>query len=486
MRKMMAVFGIMAVTMAAAATLLAQTVPSSSRTPAQDETPVTRRLFDQQPSTEGRRLPPAPESILYDFIDSSMDGHLPAGNLVTDAAGNFYGTTERGGTTAGGTVYELSRQSGGSWVYTELHAFHSSKEDGRNPTNGVVFDKAGNLYGTTGNGGLYGYGTVFELSPQASGEWAEKTIHNFKGEGAEGGNVPTGPLVFDAAGNIYGTTLLGGTGQCDNVSGCGVVYELSPTKAGGWSQTVLYNFEFARHGAWPSAGMIFDAAGNLYGTTLTGGSGLCFDLDIPGCGTVFELKPRSDGKWTETILYSFQNNGIDGDYPVGGLIFDSAGNLYGTASSGGITTCSRVYIFGCGAVFEVSPKSGGEWSEKVLYDFQNNSTDGEDPGFGLVFDSAGRLYGTTTYGGSHKIGTVFQLSQESGGNWSERIIRNFNFSVDDGRSPVVSCSSIQVEISMARHRWVGLQMAASSLKSSRSPEAGFYRSQYLEAKQCEK
>jgi uncharacterized repeat protein (TIGR03803 family) len=399
---------------------------------AQDETVGTRLAAAHQLALLASTLPPAPESIIYDFVNSSMDGHYPASNLISDAAGNLYGTTERGGTTAGGTVYELSPLSGGAWTYTELHAFHSSKTDGKNPYNGVTFDGAGNLYGTTDTGGLYGYGVVFELSPQSGGGWSYQVIHNFQGSGfIKDGYSPKGPLAFDAAGNLYGTTFGGGTGGSCYSGGCGIVYMLSPLKTGGWVEKVIYNFLGSPDGSSPASGVVIDASGNLYGTTTSGGTlGFGCGTFIPGCGTVFELEHASDGGWAEGVLYAFKNNLRDGTGPSGALIFDGAGNLYGTAPYGGVCHDSD-----CGAVFELSPKSGGGWSEKVLYDFQNNGTDGLNPEGNLVFDAAGTLYGTTNLGGTHNLGSVFQLTPKSSGKWSEKVLHSFKNGTTDGQNP---------------------------------------------------
>ena len=198
-----------------------------------------------------------------------------------------------------------------------LHNFNCNGTDGAYPEAGLIFDTAGNLYGTTSEGGTYGYGTVFELTPQAGGGWTEQVLHNFNGTD---GAYPYASLIFDAAGNLYGTTSGGGTYSY------GTVFELTPQAGGGWTEQVLYNFNGdGTDGANPYAGLIFDAAGNLYGTTLRGGT--------YGGGTVFELTPKRAGAGRRRCCIT-STPMSDGYYPYGGLIFDAAGNLYGTTSRG--------------------------------------------------------------------------------------------------------------------------------------------------------
>jgi uncharacterized repeat protein (TIGR03803 family) len=232
-------------------------------------------------------------SVLYSF-QGSPDGYLPAGALISDKAGNLYGTTVFGGRTGCsvgpgcGTVFELSSQTGSRWVETVLYSFQGGPKDGNFPTAGLIFDKAGNLYGTTSQGGSYSKrcncGTVFELSPQAGGGWAEKLLISFN---LADGAVPQAGVVFDRAGNLYGTTSeVGGRGKCNGNFGCGTAFELSPQAGGGWAEKV---FHFNNQdGAAPLAGLIFDDAGNLFGTAFLGGSGGCTTYGS-GCGVVFEI-----------------------------------------------------------------------------------------------------------------------------------------------------------------------------------------------------
>ncbi len=274
--------------------------------------------------------------------------------------------------------------------------------------------------------------TPFILGTYATAQ-TEKVLHNFKLGAKPGGSGPEGNLIFDTAGNLYGTTFCGGThaksecadgGTGGGFSGSGTAFELMPKTGGRWTEKVLQNFGAANDGAGPSAGMIFDADGNLYGTTLAGGS--------KGYGTVFKLTPKADGSWTEKLLYSFcsQSNCADGSQPYAPLVFDHAGNLYGTTSGSDGS-------FAGGTVFELSPQADGKWTEKVLHNFVGAPTDGSYPQGGLIFDAAGSLYGTTLVGGSSSCnykmgcGTVFELSPDGSGGWTEALLYVFEGSEED-------------------------------------------------------
>ncbi len=341
---------------------------------------LTQSAQAQRPATGGIWT----EKVLHTF-GHGTDGAAPYAGLIFDAAGNLYSTTWQGGTYDYGTVFELTPTGGGGWTENVLHSFNHNGTDGYSPIPGLIFDAAGNLFGTTSAGGsyncgLYVCGTVFELTSGGT----ETVLHSFNGTG---GAFPIAGLIFDAAGNLYSTTEYGGDYDY------GTVFELTS----GGAETVLHSFNNnGTDGYEPSAGLIFDAAGNLYGTTSEGG--------LYGYGTVFELTPTGGGSWTEHVLHSFNNNGTDGYEPSAGLIFDAAGNLYGTTSEGG-TYCEPD---GCGAVFELSLGRGG-WTETVLYSF-SGGTDGAVPWAGLIFDAAGNLYGTTAEGGTYAYGTVFQLT----------------------------------------------------------------------------
>ena len=345
----------------------------------------------------------ADDKVLHSFANNPTDGSNPFSGLIFDGAGNLYGTTSSGGSTGvGGTVFELSPGAGGTWTEQVLHSFGSGT-DGKRPLAGVIFDAAGNLYGTTNLGGTSASGTVFELTPAGGGTWTEKVLWSF-GTGTDG-NGPQAGLIFDAAGNLYGTTFQGGTYTY------GTVFELSPGAGGTWTEKVLHSFDQnGTDGAFPAAALIFDAAGNLYGTTSGGGTS--------NAGTVFELTPAGGGSWTEKVLHNF-GSGTDGSYPQAGLVFDAAGNLYGTTYEGG--------TYGLGTAFELTPAGGGTWTEQVLHNF-GNSTDGANPQAGLIFDDAGNLYSTTYSGGSYGGGTVFRLNAQG-----ETLL--FSFSGTDGANP---------------------------------------------------
>jgi len=336
------------------------------------------------------------ESVLFAFGYDYNTGHYPSGGLTLDAAGNLYGTTTGGGEYNSGIVFELVNNGDGTWTEQVLHNFDNT--DGFGPDATLIFDSSGNLYGTTGGGGAYQNGTAFELTPTGGGNWSETVLHSF-GNGTDGVS-PMSPLVRDSAGNLYGTTWLGGTHQCGG-GGCGTVFELSPAVGGGWTEQVIHNFSNSGgdgNGPWSGA-LIFDASGNLYGTTTTGGAYLC-EGGSTGCGTVYEVSPAGDGNWTEQVLYSFNGAGTSGWNLTCSLLFDAAGNLYGTTYFGG--------AFEAGAVFELT-SSGGVWTEQVLHSF-GQGNDGATPGAGLIWDAAGNLYGTTLGGGVYGDGTAYEVT----------------------------------------------------------------------------
>ncbi len=348
------------------------------------------------------------EKSLYDF-GNGTDGIGPQAGLISDAAGNLYGTTYDGGVYSGGTVFELTPREGGGWTEKVLRSFHRDGTNGANPKASLTFDAAGNLYGTTYAGGIHNLGTVFELTPNADGSWTEFVLHCF-GNGADGQN-PTGSLIWDAAGNLYGTTVNGG------IHSAGTLFELTPRVGRGWSEKLLHSFGLGTHGQHPYAGVIFDAAGNLYGTTYDGG--------IHNLGTVFQLTPKADGGWSEFVLHNF-GTGSDGENPTASLIWDAAGNLYSTTVNGG--------IHGLGTLFELTPRVGGGWSEELLHSF-GLGTHGQHPYAGVVFDAAGNLYGTTHDGGIYNLGTIFELAPNADGGWSENTLHNLGTAGTDGTGP---------------------------------------------------
>jgi uncharacterized repeat protein (TIGR03803 family) len=361
----------------------------------------------------------AQETMLHSFNNNGKDGQDPFGGLVFDSSGNLYGTTLQGGVHGGGTVFELRPTTGGGWTETVLHSFGNGS-DGFLLYSGLILDVSGNLYGTTYWGGKYAYGTVFELTPTGGGNWTEKILHSFAFNGTDGTN-PVAGLIFDASGNLYGTTSGGGA------YGGGIVFELTPAANGSWDEKILHNFNNnGTDGNNPLAGLIFDASGNLYGTTLDGP----YDIGVNYLGgTVFELTPSTDGSWTETVLYNFDGIGTNPYDPDAGLIFDSAGNLYSTTPQGGAGPND-----GDGTVFKLSPQAGGGWTEAVLHSF-GNGTDGLNPSAGLIIDASGNLYGTTWQGGPYGSGTAFELMPEAGTVWAEKILYSFNEGATDGKHP---------------------------------------------------
>jgi uncharacterized repeat protein (TIGR03803 family) len=353
------------------------------------------------------------EKILHNFNPNGEDGVEPNSTLVFDGDGNLYGTTWGGA----GMVFELSPQASGSWTEKSLH--HFIHMDGENPNAGLIFDADGNLYGTTENGGPNGGGTAFELKRATNGSWHEKLLHSFGSD--KDGIAPFAGLTLHA-GSLYGTTVFGGAGTCDQTfSGCGIVFELTPATNGTWTETV-YSFT-GPDGYEPIGGLIFDAADNLYGTTQFGGTGTCRDEQEGGCGTVFELTPKAGGGWTEKILFSFTDP--DGTEPIAGLIFDASGNLYGTTENGTMENSTA---------FELTP-AGDSWTESVIFKF-DKLNEGRNPGYGsLIFDAAGNLYGTTRIGGAYGGGTVFELTPQVGGGWSEKVLHHFGNDGKDGLNP---------------------------------------------------
>jgi uncharacterized repeat protein (TIGR03803 family) len=394
---------------------------------------LAAHVFAAEPASEPAFAPV--EKVLHSF-SGAPDGANPTSSLVADAAGNLYGTSTLGGTDSAcdcGTVFELSPPAvaSGSWTETVLYSFKGGNGDGKIPKGTLTFDKSGNLYGTTEEGGPDNPGTVFELTPPAThgAAWTEKVLFFFPSSGS-GGRWPPGNLIFDGKGNLYGTTVSGGAIQgCI----CGTVFELTPpaTKGGTWTESLLYTFGSVAHdGLQPGPGIVL-RSGALYGTTQIGGANQV--------GTVFELAQNA-GIWTETILYSFAGE-TGGSVPAGGLIFDTAGNLYGTVRSGG--NPNSVCLEGCGLVFELSPPttSGNPWEETALYTF-NGSTDGGTPLGGVVHDTVGNLYGTAAAGGAEgsagNNGVVFKLTRPAvaGGTWTETVLHAFGgSSIGDGRLP---------------------------------------------------
>lgn len=359
-------------------------------------------------------------NVIYNFA-GGQDGSQPVAGLTTDEAGNLYGTTTQGGKNFGGVVFKLVKNRSG-WTFNPLYSFGSGNDDGSTPTARVVFGPDGALYGTTSRGGagcdLGACGTVFKVVPAPTAcktalcSWTETVLYRFTG-GRDGAYPGNGDLIFDQASNLYGTTTVGGLGfSCE--FGSGTVFELTPSR-GSWMESLLYSFNGTGDGAEPDAGVILNLSGNLYGTTPLGGSS--------GSGTVFQLL-RSGSGWTESTLYDFAN-GNDGVTPSAGLIFDQSGNLYGATTTGGAG--------GGGTVFELSPL-GGNWIFALLYSLQGQGYDPPPgPPASLVMDKAGNLYGTTLNDGEYQNGSVFKLTP-TGGGWSYTNLHDFTGG-GDGANP---------------------------------------------------
>ena len=329
------------------------------------------------------------EQVLHSCGDRDDDDQMPFAGLIFDAAGNLYGTAVVGGSTKRGcvengcgVVFKLTN-TGGGWSETVIHTF-TGGGDGYGPGAGLSFDKQGNLYGMTPTGGTYGLGVIYELIPTAGRGWTEKIIHTFTG-GDDGGAGSAGRLLLDAAGNLYGVATVGGA------NGSGTAFELLRLQNGAWKFSTLYAFKGQPDAGFPYGALAADPAGNLYGTSYYDGAN---DL-----GAVYELT-RSGGVWSETVLYSF-TGAPDGSGPISNLVY-RGGNLYGTTSEGGASAC------GCGTIFSLTPSAGGGWSESVLYNFKG----APDGGFvynGMIAGATGSLYGTTVHGGVDDEGSIFRF-----------------------------------------------------------------------------
>ena len=359
-------------------------------------------------------------SVIHNF-SGGQDGATPYAGLTMDKAGNLYGTAFSGGKGLG-TVYRLKR-SGSSWVADGLYSFLGGASDGAQPLARVIFGPDGSLYGTTSVGGPgqfcggVGCGTVFNLRPpvtfcrSVSCPWTEIELYQFGG--LPDGGFPTGDLIFDEAGNLYGTTVLGGFSP-------GTVYELTPSGKG-WTESIVLRFS-GPDGYVPFSGVIFDNAGNFYGATQEG--------SYYGLGTVFQFTHSGSG-WKGTLLYKFRG-ASDGSYPTAGLVFDQAGNLYGASSAwgpGGGGTVFELSPLGGGwtytLLYSFSGSAGGNCPNP------DNQNAGPGPWATLAMDGAGNLYGTTLCDGSNHLGNIFKLSP-SGGAWTYSSLHDFTGGNDGG------------------------------------------------------
>jgi len=371
--------------------------------------------------------------VLHAFGVAAGDGNLPSSPLLKDSAGNLYGMTSAGGAHNLGTVYRLSPTSTGSFNETILYSFKGGPADGGFPQGSLVRDSAGNLYGVTSVGGITatvcnysagpGCGVIFKLTPTSTGLWIESVLHRFTG--TDGGNSFAG-LVQDSKGNFYGATSAGGS------KGLGTVYKLSLTSTG-WKETVLHSFTGNPDGVEPlifQTALTLDGLGNIYGSTYTGGAA--------SGGIVFELIPQTSGAWKEKILYTFQR-GADGYEPLTGVILDKSGNVYGTTLLGGTSpgsgdvfelTAANGYaktilhdfnvltdpaketphglffdasgnLYGTTeyALYKLTHESSG-WSETVLWAFDNSQDQGANTVYQpAIMDAQGNFWGATLWGG---------------------------------------------------------------------------------------
>src|ERR1700728_3415081 len=343
-------------------------------------------------------------TTLYNFPGGGSGSFLEAGLVLNSTTGVLYGTTADGGAYGWGTVYQLAPGAGGTWTPTVLYSFNPINKpgDGAGPQASLVLGGSGVLYGTTTYGGSSDDGTVFSLSPGGGGTWTETVLHSFTGSATGGtdGAEPEAGLVMNSKGVLYGTTYAGGT------SGYGTVFQLTPSVGGTWTEKVLYNFTGLTDGGNPVAGLVQATTQTLYGTTYTGGSA---SSGVPGSGygTVFQLVPKAGGgAWTQSVIYSFTNS-TDGSSPESGLTIHYTKTntvLYGSAFWAGSSTGCPLggYPAGCGTIFSLtSPATtGASWTFATLYAFTGVGPDGAHPSQTLFLNTSGGLYGTTFSGGS--------------------------------------------------------------------------------------
>lgn len=335
------------------------------------------------------------ETILYSFTGQG-DGAYPYGALIFDQAGDLYGTTQKGGTHNAGTVFKLTPSNGG-WTETVIYNFGSHADDGGYPQSDLVFDPSGNLYGTTVSGGRYDDGTVFQLSPSSNGTWTETVLYSFACCSGDAFG-PVAGVYLDASGNVFGTTEWGGTGPCQGENpGCGAFYELTKSSSG-WKEAILYNFQGTPDSALPYGDLTRDSAGNFYGTTLWGGS---FEY----AGSVYKLSQAADGTWSNTVIFTQNADESGPSGEIGAPALDSQGNLF---------------ISSEGDAFELSPSSSG-YIYADLYHY-SGGIQPANPYSGLVWANPNVLYGTTSWGGggglnqcsSSGCGTIYKLKRTNG------------------------------------------------------------------------
>jgi len=322
-------------------------------------------------------------TVLYSFTGGA-DGGEPYKGVTLDREGNLYGTAVTGGSGSCeggcGVAYKLTN-SGGIWTQTVIHAF-TGGDDGSGPGARLTVGRNGNAYGMAPTGGAYGLGTIYKIHQAQSGAWTLEVIHAFTG-GVDGSTGSAGRMIL-RNGHLFGAATTGGT------YGSGVIFELTPS-GGEWDFRTIYSFKGQPDGSFPYGALLFDASGRIYGTTYYGGA--------HNIGAVYKLSPQPIGEWEEKVLYSFRG-GTDGNSPISNLIFDGAGNLYGTTSEGGL---------GSGTIFKLSPVSGDQWTETVVHRFRG-PPDGAFAYNGMVVDRSGNFYGATVHGGDNDDGSVYRFT----------------------------------------------------------------------------
>jgi uncharacterized repeat protein (TIGR03803 family) len=350
------------------------------------------------------------ETVLHNFAGNNNDGSAPYAGVVFDSAGNLYGTTYRGGVpdcllTGCGTVFELQPNPDGTWSETLIYLFPGGPGNGGTPVTPVVFDRRGDLFGTL----LCAFdcfgnpsGNVYELIAKSNGSWQYEMIYWANDD------CDACWVAFDPAGRLFVTS------ENQTYRGDGVVLNLVPRSVFAWYQLFVYGFMGGSDGSNPVGPLAFDGSGGLYGATNAGGSN--------GFGVIYKLKQNAGGQWTQTVLYSFQG-GMDGAAPAG-PVFGLDGNLYGTTFQGGSA--------GAGTIFKLTQNSDGTWTESVLYSFQGNG-DASGPNSAVSFDNAGNLYGTAG-GGAYQHGAIFKLAPTPEGHWMESVMYSFTGG-RDGRDP---------------------------------------------------
>jgi uncharacterized repeat protein (TIGR03803 family) len=346
-------------------------------------------------------------TTIHDF-GSGHDGQGPQSGVIFDRNGNIFGTAALGGQSGGGAVYSLSLSDSGEWSETVLHQF-AGRPDGDTPDSLLTMTADGRLFGTTQLGGAKNLGSVFTLAPPpvSGGAWREQVLYSFGTTPNDGTGPNMGLTKVKSA--LFGVTVDGGANRR------GTIFQLRPSSdsSGQWTETILYSFAASPDGGFPSSDLVMDSKGNFYGTTLLGGA--------KNVGAVYRLSPPATqgAPWTETVIYSF--SGPDGSSPFGHLVFDKAGVLYGTTSGGGTRQEGTVYT--------LTPQAGDTWVQETLYNF-SGGRDGGNPEAGITIGQSGSLFGTASTGGSGGPdfgGVIFRLDPPAndGDPWTETVLKSF-------------------------------------------------------------